>query len=272
MAVFYREESGTLIQEKSLFVALRLPALPHLTVSLVGAGGKTGAMYRLADELAAKGKRVVVTTSTHIFLPDDRNVVVTGKADEAIAAMKAGEVIVVGQMVEKQGLKSSQTEPRKPWASTAPELRKLCGLPPSELGKLSAAADILLIEADGAKRLPLKVPRTGEPVIPPETDVVVACAGLDSLGQTFEDACFRFETEGGWVRAGATKLTDVISPGDIAEILTAERGARKGVGDREYRILLNKADDKERINQALAIIEKIHNIDKICSAVSSFRI
>lgn len=272
MAVFYREESGMLIQEKSLFAALRLPVLPHLTISLVGAGGKTSTMYQLADELAAKGKRVVVTTSTHIFLPDDRNVVVTGKADEAIAAMKAGEVTVVGQAAEKQGTKSQESETRKMQASTAPEMRKLCGLPLPELRKLSVAADILLIEADGAKRLPLKVPRTGEPVIPLETDVVIACAGLDSVGQTFEDACFRFETEGGWVRAGAAKLTDVIYPEDIAEILTDERGARKDVGDREYRILLNKADDKERSDQALAIIEKIHNIDKICSAVSSFRI
>nr|NIR01866.1 hypothetical protein [Gemmatimonadales bacterium] len=35
-------------------------------VSLVGGGGKTSAMFRLGDELAQKGWRVVCTTSTHI--------------------------------------------------------------------------------------------------------------------------------------------------------------------------------------------------------------
>jgi hypothetical protein len=32
-------------------------------VAFVGAGGKTMAMYRLADELAKQGKRTVITTT-----------------------------------------------------------------------------------------------------------------------------------------------------------------------------------------------------------------
>lgn len=234
----------------TLFKALKLPACPHLIISLVGAGGKTSAMYRLADELAAEGKRVAVTTSTHIFWPDDRRVAETDRAEEAIPELRAGEVLVIGR---------------------AADSKKLRGLPLPELKKLSSAADVLLIEADGAKRLPLKVPKDGEPVILPETDVVIACAGLDSLGQTFGTACFRFETEGGWLRGGAVTSADTISSGDIAEILTDQRGAGKGVEAREYRILLNKADDEARRNQALAVIEKIHGIDGICCAVSSFK-
>ncbi|HEX7593711.1 MAG TPA: hypothetical protein VF429_06025, partial [Anaerolineae bacterium] len=35
-------------------------------VALVGAGGKTTAMFHLADELAAQGKRVVTTTTTRL--------------------------------------------------------------------------------------------------------------------------------------------------------------------------------------------------------------
>lgn len=269
--MFYREADGVLTPAPTLFEALKLPACPHLIISLVGAGGKTSAMYRLADELAAEGKRVAVTTSTHIFWPDDRRVAATDRAEEAIPELRAGEVLVIGRAVEAEGMNVRENGQGKPCSLPAADSKKMRGLPLPELKKLSSAADVLLIEADGAKRLPLKVPKDGEPVILPETDVVIACAGLDSLGQTFEAACFRFETEGGWLRGGAVTSADTISPGDIAEILTDQRGAGKSVEAREYRILLNKADDEARRNQALAVIEKIHGIDGICCAVSSFK-
>ncbi len=39
---------------------------PHDVVAFVGAGGKTTAMFRLAEELVTQGKRVVVTTTTKL--------------------------------------------------------------------------------------------------------------------------------------------------------------------------------------------------------------
>lgn len=41
-----------------------------------------------------------------------------------------------------------------------------CHFPEEKLEELRGLADVLLIEADGAKRLPLKVPGEREPVIP----------------------------------------------------------------------------------------------------------
>ena len=38
-------------------------------ISLVGGGGKTTIMYELAEHFAEQGKRVVVLTTTHIWLP-----------------------------------------------------------------------------------------------------------------------------------------------------------------------------------------------------------
>lgn len=236
MTAFYREQQGKLIPQTSLLHVLELPDRPHLVISLVGAGGKTSTMYQLADELAAEGKRVIVTTSTHIFCPEDRQVVLTDRAEAVIPFLSPGQVVIAGQ--------------------PAPE-HKLRGLPPQELKRLAAEADVLLIEADGAKCLPLKVPRDGEPVLIEETHVVIACAGLDSIGQTFEKACFRYGTDGSWVRGAGAERTDVIAPCDVARILTDERGFRKGVGDREYRIVLNKADDEECKTKAAEVIRLI---------------
>ena len=39
-------------------------------VSFVGGGGKTSLLFRFAEELHACGKRVIVSTSTHMFRPD----------------------------------------------------------------------------------------------------------------------------------------------------------------------------------------------------------
>jgi len=40
-------------------------------VSLVGAGGKTSLMFRLAQELSAAGETVLTTTTTRIFMPEE---------------------------------------------------------------------------------------------------------------------------------------------------------------------------------------------------------
>ena len=61
------------LQKKdSLLEAFAIPLQEHMILAFTGGGGKTTAMFSLADELAAQGKRVIVTTSTHIFYPTDR--------------------------------------------------------------------------------------------------------------------------------------------------------------------------------------------------------
>ena len=44
----------------------------------------------------------------------------------------------------------------------------------------------MLIEADGAKCLPLKVPAEHEPVILPETTHVLSLYGMDAVGGVME--------------------------------------------------------------------------------------
>lgn len=284
MKVYSYGEDG-LVSRPSLLNALNLPEKPHLVVCLAGGGGKTSVMYGLADELAASGKRVIVTTTTHIFYPTDRCVVETDQAEivgnwiaenkktagpgklhgdsaEAVcensgreAGWNDGRVIVVGQT---------------PAAKQSGEVRKMTGLPLNEIGKLSRYADVLLIEADGAKRLPIKVPREGEPVIPPETDVVIGCAGLDCIGLTMEETCFRTElAEKLLGYSGNHRMT----ASDVARILTDENGTKKSVGALPYRIVLNKADNQERRQKAVAVIEEIERLggaEAFCCTVTCF--
>lgn len=244
----------SLVARLSLLEALSLPDKEHLTVCLAGGGGKTSIMYGLADELAAAGKRVIVTTTTHIFRPSDRVVIETAQAKcvkEWIEEhdFPVGCVLVTGRSA-KEG--------------------KLMSLPSSEMEALCACGDVLLIEADGAKRLPIKVPRDGEPVIPAMTDVVIGCVGLDCIGVPMETICFRSGL--------AEKLLEKpqshqITAADVAKILTDSRGTKKAVGKAAYRIVLNKADDEERLKKAMEVIEYIKQMENeretVC-AVTSF--
>ena len=61
------------------------------------------------------------------------------------------------------------------------------------LEQLPELADRVIIEADGTKGLPLKVPNDHEPVIPAFADAVIAVAGLSALGCPLGEVCHRPE-------------------------------------------------------------------------------
>jgi len=234
-------EKPAVTRRDSLWEALGFPLKDHMVICLTGGGGKTTTMFSLADELAAMGKRVIVTTSTHIFYPEDRKVVLADRADTVKDFLKdreewhsghAGQVLVTGQPAAEGKLK---------------------GMALQELEQLSSLTDVLLIEADGAKRLPLKIPKEGEPVLLKGTHGVIGCAGLDAIGSPWEEKCFRWElaeSAFGW-QTGKSLIT----PDQAARILVSSNGTRKGAESMEYRILLNKADHENRLSDGLRVME-----------------
>lgn len=80
---------------------------------------------------------------------------------------------------------------------------KIGCLSEEKLEELRGLADVLLIEADGAKRLPLKVPGEREPVIPEFAEMVIGVVGVDArranpedLPQTGESCGFPWKRDG----------------------------------------------------------------------------
>ena len=243
--------------EKTLLSALGFSewkTLPRV-VSLVGAGGKTSTMYDLAEELAAGGAKVLITTSTHIMKPEQYKTIVADRIADALADPGAADSRQSAGTLPVPDRDSGENESGKPdsrggrivalgkQASGKGAEHKLTM--PDDLGEeavmkqLLEWVDVILIEADGSKRLPLKVPSETEPVLVSQTGLVIACAGLSAGEKTFGEACFRFDGYGAWLKRSAD---DRILPEDLALILMDERGSRKGVGGRYYRIVLNQAD------------------------------
>ena len=54
--------------------------------AFVGAGGKTSLIRKYANEYRAEGKKVFVTTTTHMFIEEDT--ILTDDAEEIICALQ----------------------------------------------------------------------------------------------------------------------------------------------------------------------------------------
>ncbi|HHV11367.1 MAG TPA: putative selenium-dependent hydroxylase accessory protein YqeC [Clostridiales bacterium] len=217
---------GELVRGGKLSEALGVNQAGGQTVAFVGAGGKTTAIYHLAEELAAMGKRVIITTTTHMFLPPKYGVLEENE----------GRLL---KMLDLYGIAVTGT----PCGDG-----KMTEVSDSFYLRAKNRADYILVEADGSKRLPIKVPGRNEPVLPFDTDLVVIVAGLTCLSRPLIEVCHR------WERAAeilGCQLTHQIEPFDVAKLI------KTGYCDTinlPYRILLNQCDNKEQREDALEIV------------------
>ncbi|NCB06117.1 MAG: putative selenium-dependent hydroxylase accessory protein YqeC, partial [Clostridia bacterium] len=187
-----------------------------------------------ARELAKAGHTVIVSTTTHIFPPDGIATSNPETIKEAKAALEQNSLVCFGKPAELGKL-------------SAPILL------PQELEQL---ADYVLIEADGAKRLPLKAPAEHEPVIPPQTRLVIAVAGLDGAGRPIRETAFRSAR---YATLCGKAEDDLVSAVDIACVLAHPLGQQKNVlNDMRFAVLLNKADDEARRGVALQIAGRLN--------------
>ncbi|SIO29012.1 selenium cofactor biosynthesis protein YqeC [Halodesulfovibrio marinisediminis] len=151
----------------------------HTLVAFTGAGGKTTLMRWIADHLANLGKRVVMTTTTKIFPFDDVPTILSDEepnfSHSITTALAEHQTVTIAQRHDKR-------------------TNKLIGLSKSLVTHLHYAniADVILVEADGAARKPLKAPNQHEPVIPEGTTLCIGVMGLDGLLQPLtEDTIHR---------------------------------------------------------------------------------
>lgn len=212
--------------------------------AIIGSGGKTTLMYRLADELAHNGGSVIVCTTTHIMRPEHCRV----------------EEGVISKVSEPGIICAGTTDEGNPMKLSAPlqSIKELAGL-----------ADYVLVEADGSKRLPLKAHNASEPVIPAGTQDVILVMGMQGIGKSIVQAVHRSELFCGLTGA---EPEEAVTPKLVAEVFTKELLAGKYAPEEpcQYRlqVLLNQADNEERRAAAAEIAELIE-ADCIIGAVGS---
>lgn len=140
-----------------------------MIISVVGSGGKTTLIKQLSSRYRSEGKTVLVTTTTHMFIEEDT--LLTDDAEKIIGVLQETGYAMAG----------------------IPDGEKIKALSRETFDTVCACADVVLVEADGSKRLPLKYPNASEPVIPKNTDQILVVCGLNAIGQKAKDVCHRLE-------------------------------------------------------------------------------
>jgi len=151
-------------------------------VAFIGAGGKSSALFRLGHELAAEGWRVLATTTTRIA------------ADELAHVPSAVATDSSGSNPRPEALSRALSQHGFTFLYHAVinsgGVEKVIGVPPEMVDMLidNVDSDAILVEADGARRLPFKAPYAHEPVVPSVTTLAVPVVGIDCVGQPLDDA------------------------------------------------------------------------------------
>lgn len=161
--------------------------------AIVGSGGKTTLLKTLAEQYQSQGKTVFTTTTTHMFIEEDT--LLTDDADTILRALKDKEYVMAG----------------------IPNGIKFGALSEETYAAICAHADVVLVEADGSKQLPLKFPNATEPVIPDNVEEIIVVCGLNALGQKAKDVCHRLEL----VKA-CLEIEDetIITPSHVQKLIT----------------------------------------------------
>lgn len=218
-------------------------------VAMVGAGGKTSTMLRLGNELMIDGWRVLATTTTRLAYEELRHFpqaarwranLLRGSRDLA-DLLDAHRFVFIYQEIRGD---------------------KVLGIPNERVARLldEMNADVLLVEADGSRRLPLKAPRSHEPSWPQDTTLAVVIAGLDVLGKPLDESTV-YNPEPIIQRYGFPAGAP-IQPAWLAQVVRDEELGLKDV-PKTARIvaLLNKTDYsgllKARARRAAQMI--LHN-------------
>ena len=194
--------------------------------AFVGAGGKTTLIHEQAAQFRAEGKRVFVTTSTHMFIEPD-----TVLSDDPEVIL--GELNRTGYVM-----------------AGIPEGEKIYSLSPGTYEKVCARADVVLIEADGSNRKPIKFPNSAEPVLYDNVEEIVVVCGLQALGKPLREVAHRPEL----VKAclGAEDDT-IITLAHIAALV--REGYLRPLGENYQKVsVYPTGGTEEQKNELLALI------------------
>lgn len=201
------------------------------TIAAIGSGGKTTALRELARQLSVRKETasILLTTTTHMYpvFPPESRILLTDPAEEALLSELKKPGIVCAGRTAREG--------------------KLAALKPEQLAAAVHTASVILCEADGSRRLPLKLHLEQEPVLPPQTDLCLITAGLSALGRTVRDCVHRWELNPVWkshpeTRIGGEELAFCVLDAVSSVTLPKRQGFGVCLPKDRIRILLNQSD------------------------------
>jgi probable selenium-dependent hydroxylase accessory protein YqeC len=139
-------------------------------VAFVGAGGKSSAILQVAHELKETGTPVLVAPTTKMFVSEVEEVgpILTSEDREELRSKVVEILAGEGALVVGSALLSK---------------KRVGGVEAAGIPALAPSSGVTLVEADGARRRPIKGTAAHEPLLPEGATLVVAVGGIRALGK-----------------------------------------------------------------------------------------
>ena len=193
-------------------------------IAVCGSGGKTTLVKTLAKKYANENKKVCITTTTHMWYDEDvkESLIVGIDANVAGADTISSTVwaklcepkhIALNELLSKNQIKSGRVYYI---ANVNREKELITPLNESDYKTICEKFDYVIIEADGSRSMPMKIPRMKaigiiakdvegesfrnprmgelcEPAIPSNTNEIIIVVGKEAIGREIGAVCHRFK-------------------------------------------------------------------------------
>lgn len=255
-------------------------------IGLIGSGGKTTLLHLLAHQAADKGFLTFAGTTTHLAFEGS---FLTSFADAQKALLERQPTACQSQLTQSPVFaaalqpsmkderradlhdfkKNAENSPREVNSEIippgSPTIRghcphKLSSFSSEENAELYRLSEVSLWEADGSKRLPLKVPRDTEPCLESWFSDLVLIVGLAAAGQPLGQVCHCFELLqhscpdlSAETPVDAKVLAEVLRSGYLrrADLFGSMKG-KATEKPRRVHLLFNHCDTADELNLAEA--------------------
>lgn len=233
-------------------------------ITFIGGGGKTSLMNTLGKEFASHGYPTLLTTTTHIMKPDFLS------GESYIENEDLGQLANIFTNLKKNtlplaalGIPEKVVNSNIKWRSPSSDFcEKIAEFSKKFSTKNPYKFFKILCEGDGSKRLPIKLPKDGEPVFFPKTDTVIGVIGLSCLGKPIKETLFRYELlpnltslDNYFIKS--LQSADIVTTDFLYRLCLSEKGLRKNITSQKFCIIFNQADILDE--KALAEVITLRN-------------
>lgn len=258
-------------------------------LTFIGGGGKTSLMNTLGIEFAKQRIPTLLTTTTHIMKPEflPSKACIEEENLEQISSFFTNleeDILPLAAL----GIPEKTIYNKVKWKSPSIDFMKKLSLFSRKYSNISLR---ILCEGDGSKRLPIKLPKDGEPVFFPKTDTVIGVIGLSCLGKPIKEMLFRYELlpeliftqkkkqltdvsdQSSQTQNNFTKLpqtTHNITTDFLYWLCLSENGLRKNISSEKFCIVFNQADvlDEKALAEMITLRNKIRDEGISCHILS----
>ena len=262
-------------------------------LTFIGGGGKTSLMNTLGIEFAKQRIPTLFTTTTHIMKPEflPSKACIEEENLEQITSFFTNleeDILPLAALGIPEKVVNSNVKWRSPSSDFCEKIaefsKKFSTKNPYKFLKI-------LCEGDGSKRLPIKLPKDGEPVFFPKTDTVIGVIGLSCLGKPIKEMLFRYELlpeliftqkkkqltdvsdQSSQTQNNFTKLpqtTHNITTDFLYWLCLSENGLRKNISSEKFCIVFNQADvlDEKALAEMITLRNKIRDEGISCHILS----